>query len=220
MSDHVHLIELVNAICKPGTQWKMSNGEACSVKANKLNKNAKIWHYFVGARFMPSSHLSDVTRNLAILIYYILSGKSIDVESIIHASILHSVRGMSVGLYFPSLSTALCGKAGFIWGLNEEVIHYVHAIDKCMMVTVKGWDRSASSSSTSTAGPPPQPQPQWPTMVIGRLECLELEVTQFCTYQRGCNWALTQMMQALALHVGIDLDTFPKLPTDLYDTAQ
>ena len=91
------------------------------------------------------------------------------------------------------------------------MIQPVHAIDKCMMVTVKGWNKGASSG-TSTVGPRPQPQPQWPTTVIGRLGCLESEVMQFRTYQRRCNQALAQMMQALALHVGIDLDTFPTLP--------
>ena len=63
VSDQVDLNEIVNTICKPGTQWKMSNGEATSVKTSTLTKEAKIWHYFVGARFMPSSHLSDVTRD-------------------------------------------------------------------------------------------------------------------------------------------------------------
>ena len=68
----------------------------------------------LGARFMPSSHLSDVTRDRAILIICILSGKTIDVGSILHASIMHSVKGVLVGLYFPYLITVLCGKAGVI----------------------------------------------------------------------------------------------------------
>ena len=153
------------------------------MKASTLTKNAEIRHYFVGARFMPSSHLSDVTRDRAILIYCILSSKSIDIGSILHTSILHSVRGVSAGLYFPSLINVLRGKAGVIWGPNEAVIQPVHSMDKHMMVIVKGWDISASSLGTSIAGPPLQPQPQRPTMVIGRLECLECEVTQFRTYQ-------------------------------------
>ena len=61
VSDHVDLNEIVNTICKPGTQWKMSNGKATSVKTSTLTKNSKIWHYFVGARFMPSLYLTDVT---------------------------------------------------------------------------------------------------------------------------------------------------------------
>ena len=63
VDDHVDLNEIINTICKPSTQWKMSNGEAISVKTSTLTKEAKIWHYFVGARFMPSSHLRDMTRD-------------------------------------------------------------------------------------------------------------------------------------------------------------
>ena len=85
VSDHVDLTEVANTIFKLGTQWKMSNGETNSVKTSTLSKEAKIWHYFIGARFMPSSHLSDVTKDRAILIYCILTGKTIDIGSIPHA---------------------------------------------------------------------------------------------------------------------------------------
>ena len=87
----------------------MSNEEAILVKTSTLTKEAKIWHYFVGARFMPSSHLSDVTRDRAIVIYYIVTRKTIHVGSVMHASILHNINGVVVGLYFPSLITTLYG---------------------------------------------------------------------------------------------------------------
>ena len=122
MSEHVNLTEVANTICKSGTQWKMSNGEAFLVKSSTLTKAAKIWYYFVGARFSLSSHLSNVTKDRAILIYCILSGKTIDIGSILHASMLLSPRGVSIGLYFPFFITALCGRAGVTWGPNEEVI--------------------------------------------------------------------------------------------------
>ena len=56
-------------------------------------------------------------------------------------------------------------------------------------------------------------------MMVGRLEHLENEFGQFCTYQRWCNQALAQMMQTLALHMGFNMVTFPTLPTNLFDTA-
>ena len=56
--------------------------------------------------------------------------------------------------------------------------------------------------------------------VIDRLEHLENKVMHFCIYQWGCNQALTQMMQALALHIGVDMYTFLTLPTDTFDTTQ
>ena len=116
----------------------MSNEEAISVKTSTLTKEAKIRHYFGGARFMPSSHLSDVRRNQDILIYYIVTGKTIDVGSFMHASILHSIKGVAVGLYFPSLIMTLCGKAGVIWSPSKGVIQPIHAIDTRITLTSKG----------------------------------------------------------------------------------
>lgn len=42
LSDHVDLAKIANTICRPGTQWKISNGEAHSVKANTLFLEANI----------------------------------------------------------------------------------------------------------------------------------------------------------------------------------
>ena len=83
-----------------------------------------------------------------------------------------------------------------------------------MMLTVKGWDGDTYSLGMSTTGPQPQPQPQRATTIAGRLECLENKFGQFCTYKQGCNQALAQMMQTLALHMGVNMETFPTLPTD------
>ena len=69
-----------------------------------------------------------------------------------HASILHNIKGITVGLYFPSLITTLCRKAGVIWSPSEEVIQLVHAINTRMMLIVEGWDEDTYSSGTSTAG--------------------------------------------------------------------
>ena len=51
--------------------------------------------------------------------------------------------------------------------------------------------------------------------MAGRLERLENEFGQFCTYQRGYNQALAPMMQTLALHMGVNMETFSTFPTDL-----
>ena len=49
---------------------------------------------------------------------------------------------------------------------------------------------------------------------------LEDEFLHYRNYQRGWNQALAQMMQALALHMGVDIETFLTLPVDRYDTTQ
>ena len=57
-------------------------------------------------------------------------------------------------------------------------------------------------------------------MMARRLEHLENEFGQFGTYQRRCNQALAQMMQTFALHVGVNMETFPTLPKDSYAIPQ
>ena len=89
------------------------------------------------------------------MIYCVVTGKTIDVGSVMHASILHCIKGVAVGLYFPSLIMVLCGKTGVVWSPSEEVIQPVHAIDPRMMMRVKGWDGDTYSSSTSTASTRP-----------------------------------------------------------------
>ena len=216
VSDHVDFNEIVNTICKLGPQWKMSNGEATSVKMSTLTKEAKIWHYFVGVRFMRSSYLNDVTRDQAILIYCIISGKTINVGS--HACIYSTQYQRSISRsLFPLSHHRVVWESRSYLGTERVVIQPVHAIDTQMMLTVKGWDGDTYSSGTSTAEQQPQPQPQKATTMVGRLEHLENEFRQFCTYQRGCNQALAQMMQTLALYMGVNMETFLTLHIDPSD---
>ena len=135
----------------------MSSGDAVSAKVSTLSKNAKVWHYFIRSRLIPSSHLSDVTKDRAILIFFILTDHFIDIGGVMHASICHSIWEVSVGLYFPSFTMAMCRNARVIWGPDEEILQLMHAIDCGMMKTIKSWDTIGigCTSSTSTPSQPP-----------------------------------------------------------------
>ena len=52
--------------------------------------------------------------------------------------------------------------------------------------------------------------------MAGRVEQLKNEFGQFCAYQGGCNQALAPMMQTLALHMGVNMETFLTLPMDSF----
>ena len=71
---------------------------------------------------LPSTHTSDVTKDRAILLYVILSEKSIDVGNLLFSSIIYSSRTSAAGLYYQSLITALCAKAGVQWNVGDELI--------------------------------------------------------------------------------------------------
>lgn len=83
----------------------------------------KYLFLLVTSRIMPSSHMSDVTKDRATLVYLIKQGKSIDIGKIFQASILHDVRGSTTtGMPHSSLITDLCQYVGVTWDDSSEEI--------------------------------------------------------------------------------------------------
>lgn len=69
---------------------------------------------------MPFSHVSDVIKSGAFLLFAIFTGKSIDVGRVIYRSIITALRGSSTGgLPHPSFICGLCKNAGVVWGSDE-----------------------------------------------------------------------------------------------------
>ncbi|GMN59387.1 hypothetical protein TIFTF001_028471 [Ficus carica] len=116
--------DVANFLWKQGTTWTYSHltREPLSLpKATLRDQYTKAWHAFVFAWFYPSSHTSDVTKDRALLLYAILTGKSIDVGWVMHATIMSSARTSNRGLYFPLLITGLCKNAKVIYEDGIEV---------------------------------------------------------------------------------------------------
>lgn len=87
--------DIANFPGKQGTTWIYSHLtlEPLSLpKAALRDQYVKAWHAFVCARFYPSSHTSNVTKDMALLLYAILTRKSIDVGRVMHATIISSVQ--------------------------------------------------------------------------------------------------------------------------------
>lgn len=69
---------------------------------------------------MPTTHVSDVIRDRAVLLYAIVKGKSVDVGQVIQDSITHAIRDSSTGrLPHPSLICGLCKQAKVTWSDDE-----------------------------------------------------------------------------------------------------
>ena len=79
-----------------------------------LVDNIRPWYAFVCVNLQPTAHLSDVTRERAILLYALVTGASIDVGRVIFYHYMHSVRAKQGGIMFPSLITSLCALNGVI----------------------------------------------------------------------------------------------------------
>ncbi|PIM97196.1 hypothetical protein CDL12_30335 [Handroanthus impetiginosus] len=97
--------------------------EPVGIPRSSLTNEAWDWLRFINARLYPSSHLSEVSKDRAILLYAILTGVPLDIGRYINGAILKSARGgMTVSMYFPSLVTALCQQEGLVNLPGDELI--------------------------------------------------------------------------------------------------
>ena len=112
--DYVRLLSDVDMamvysfVCKPGIVWKMSGDVSKHFPRKCLLNKVRPWYAFICASLTPMTHLSDVSRERAILLYAIMVGASIDVGQVIFDSYMHCVRQKARGISFPYLITALC----------------------------------------------------------------------------------------------------------------
>ena len=79
---------------------------------NALLDKVRPWYAFVCASLLSMAHLSDVSRERAILLYALMNGASIDVGWVIFYHYMHSVWSKLGGIGYPSLITSLCAGMG------------------------------------------------------------------------------------------------------------
>lgn len=103
---------VINRLCKPGSQWVMSNGKPRHLMKADMTKEATAWTYFVCANLLPVSHVSSITVERVLLIYAIMEGYTIDIGKVINSSLKRFGRGGTTGgLGHASTVTTLCQNA-------------------------------------------------------------------------------------------------------------
>ena len=136
-----------------------------------------------------------------------------------------SSRSPSAGLYFPSLITGLCAKAGIFWNDKvEEITQPKLAIDTRSILNIKGWKESGetgevgSSRQPSSAAGPSSSQPAGMT-ISARLARLEQQFAAEATlnaeravYHAECQQTMDQLLRTMAGYSGIDISHIPSLP--------
>ncbi|PIN01090.1 hypothetical protein CDL12_26404 [Handroanthus impetiginosus] len=84
-----------------------------SFKASLLTRESRNWLRYISSRMLPTTHLSDVSKERAILIYAIYEDVAIDLGFMINDVIKKAVAGGAHdGLPFPHLITSLCFRLG------------------------------------------------------------------------------------------------------------
>ena len=80
--------EILRVIVVPGTQRRMINDKPITFPSIGLTRECKAWYYFLGARLMPVRHFSDINKDRAVLLYYIVTGKSLDLGKFLSSHIM------------------------------------------------------------------------------------------------------------------------------------
>ena len=119
LQGNVNYHKVIIFLTREGTsaQWKMHNGEYRTFPSKHLSHITRVWHYFVLARMTPSTNVSDVSREQALLLYAIMHNMPI-----IYSSILHYMKITNVGFSFPSLIIALCASADVQYESTKKLI--------------------------------------------------------------------------------------------------
>ncbi|PIN03663.1 hypothetical protein CDL12_23806 [Handroanthus impetiginosus] len=113
LEDHPPLDTICDLICQENPQWTLSRlNEPIHFPHATLTFAADNWLRFVSARLLPSSYTSEVMRECVVMIYAILTDVPFDIGRFLHRSILKRANGgLTMGLYHPSLISALCARA-------------------------------------------------------------------------------------------------------------
>ncbi|KAL3825558.1 hypothetical protein ACJIZ3_021587 [Penstemon smallii] len=119
---HIDMEEVIKVICKEQPKW--IDSEKTLFKVGSLKKEScNPWFKFVISRFLPKIQISTVTMDRALLVYCIVTGKKINVGKVIYGSMEKVSKSNAVSLYFPSLITDFCIRAGVPREENESVIY-------------------------------------------------------------------------------------------------
>ncbi|QHO15812.1 uncharacterized protein [Arachis hypogaea] len=98
--------------CEPGSDWTY-NGKMAPIRlrANQLTKEATTtWLYLIFSYIEPKSHFTDITLDVATLLYCILDDKQVDLHKLIHNKMKDTFKSRL--LPFPSLVMRLAEENG------------------------------------------------------------------------------------------------------------
>ncbi|MFQ6636538.1 hypothetical protein Gotur_012607 [Gossypium turneri] len=105
------LQQVLDDVTNSGSQWIIRKYGSHSCRREYLKREENVWFYFVRYNFMPISHRSTISMERMLLLYTILTEKSINVGKIILKEIHDCAKKKAGSAYFPSLTTSLCLKA-------------------------------------------------------------------------------------------------------------
>ncbi|PON44141.1 hypothetical protein PanWU01x14_268850 [Parasponia andersonii] len=122
------LAMVLETVAIAGVEWNVSFQGAYIYLRSSLNPHAKVWYHFLKSHLLPTTHGKIVSKERVLLLYSMLTGKSINVGRMIHREICACAARKSRALFFPSLITRMCRNARAPY-LYEEKLHNTGEID-------------------------------------------------------------------------------------------
>ncbi|XP_073136960.1 uncharacterized protein [Henckelia pumila] len=119
---------ILREMCYAGVQWH-DPLRFTHFSERFLKLVPALWYAFIARRLLPMLHTVDVQADRAILVYAITKWWPVDVGTLVHDSILYSMRTPTVGLYFSHTITALCRQAGVQFSPDEEWLPSFKTVD-------------------------------------------------------------------------------------------
>ncbi|KOM52328.1 hypothetical protein LR48_Vigan09g098700 [Vigna angularis] len=115
LGDEIDYEAIEKTLCIPGGTFQRNRQEQpLHIRRSLLTPLSKFWMALMLANISPSSHVSDITTNRAIILYCILTRKSINLGKLIANEITTCAHApqAKAPLGHPSLITHLCEQAG------------------------------------------------------------------------------------------------------------
>ncbi|KAL4287144.1 hypothetical protein AHAS_Ahas19G0156800 [Arachis hypogaea] len=76
---------ILQRICELSLDWTYNARMAPNrLRANQITKEATTWLYLIFSYVKPKTHFTDITLDVATLLYCILDGKRVDLYKLIH----------------------------------------------------------------------------------------------------------------------------------------
>ncbi|KAK5825712.1 hypothetical protein PVK06_020571 [Gossypium arboreum] len=114
-----NLNEILEELTVQGSTWTVSNQRIHTCRREYLTPLAKVWFYFIRFNLKPSSHGTTISLERMVLLYSILTGKTIDVGKIILREIWNCAIILSSPAHFPFTITILCLRAEILANVRK-----------------------------------------------------------------------------------------------------
>ncbi|KAK5826165.1 hypothetical protein PVK06_021077 [Gossypium arboreum] len=116
-----NLQEILEELIVQCSTWTVSKQGIHTCRREYLTPLAKVWFYFIRFNLMPSSHGATISLERMVLLYSILTGKTIDVGKIILREIRNCAVKRSGPVHFPFTVTILYLKAEILANQRVEI---------------------------------------------------------------------------------------------------